>query len=554
MRAALIALLVLSATGSLAQPFELLPDVVIEPRNSFVTRIDTTTLPGRTLLRLSTATANIGEGRLEIRARSVIDATQREVVQRIYRSDGSFSERLAGTFTHHPEHGHFHFDDWTAFGLREIDADGEIGALVAGGAKQSFCLLDLVIHDASNPSFQRPGFYTRCDADVQGITPGWSDLYNFSLPGQWIDVTGLTAGVYWLEAIVDPDDRVLEADETNNSLGRLVAVYPVGIPRDRYEDNDSPASVLAREEGGPDSPNLGLLDAPIEIDDLTMDDLFDYFAFRMERAGGPGDFVRIAAHHETGDIDLAVYAADLTLVGESRGSGGLEQVSLDGLPPGAYFVVVRRFSGTVAGYTLQIDPAGNHPPGIEVLRPEEPGVWVERAFETVSVEWIAWDPDGDATSVSLYLDRDGVLDKQTLPIVAPGSLSGTDGLAYVNTAALALGPWFLYAEVGDGGAVLGDWAPGPIIVYEKGDLDLDGDVDRADLRAAVRIHAGRTRPSARDVVADMDRDGDVDSHDLVRLLAKIREARGRGRDDHRHDDDGRDDRERDDDERDVRRP
>ena len=524
MRAALIATLVLSATASRAQAQELLPDVVIEPQFSFVIRIDTTPLPGRTLLRLSTATANIGEGRLEIRARSVIDATQREVVQRIYRSDGSYSERLAGTFTHHAEHGHFHFDDWTRFGLREIGPDGEIGAVVAGGAKQSFCLLDLVIHDASNPSFRRPGFYTTCGADVQGITPGWSDLYNFSLPGQWIDVTGLPSGVYWLEAIVDPDDRVLEADETNNSAGRLVAVFPEGIPRDRYEDNDSPASVLAREEGGPDSPNLGLLDAPIEIDDLTMDDLLDYFAFRMERAGGPGDFVRIEAHHETGDIDLALYDASLRLTAQSRGPSSLEQISLAGLPPGAYFIVVSRFSGTVPGYTLSIDPAGNHPPGIELLRPEEPGVWVERALETVAVEWIAWDPDGDATSVSLYLDRDRVLDKETLPIVAPGGLSGADGLAYVSTAALALGPWFLYAEVGDGGAVSGDWAPGPLIVYEKGDLDQDGDVDHADLRAVVRIHAGRTRPSDGDVVADMDRDGEVDARDLVLLLAKIREA------------------------------
>src|SRR5512145_1980424 len=131
MRAALASGLLLFATAARAQPADLLPDVVIEPVNSFITRIDTTTLPGRTLLRLSTATANTGVGRLELRARAVIDATRREVVQRIYRSDGSFSERLAGTFTHHPEHAHFHFDGWTEFGLRAIGPDGEIGALVA---------------------------------------------------------------------------------------------------------------------------------------------------------------------------------------------------------------------------------------------------------------------------------------------------------------------------------------------------------------------------------------------------------------------------------------
>jgi hypothetical protein len=525
MRAALVASLMLFATAAPAQPVELLPDIVIEPVNSFVTRIDTTTLAGRTLLRLSTATANVGVGRLELRASAVIDATRREVVQRIYRSDGSFSERLAGTFTHHPAHSHFHFDDWTEFGLYEIEPDGAIGALVAGGAKQSFCLLDLIVHDASNPGFRRPGFYTACAPDVQGITPGWSDLYTFSLPGQWVDVTGLPPGVYWLEAVVDPDDRVLEADETNNALGTLVPVFPTGIPRDRYEENDSFDAVLARQEAGPDSPNLGLLTARTLIDDLSMDDPFDYFAFRMDRAGGPGDFVRIEAHHETGDIDLFVYRADRTLLGQSRGSGGLEQVSLEGAPPGAYFAVVSRFSGTIAGYTLTVDPAGNLPPAIDLLRPGREGTWVERALQTVAVEWIASDPDGDPTRVTLFIDRDGSLDKETLPIVAPGGLAGEDGLAYVNTAALALGAWFVYAEVGDGGAVAGAWAPGPFVVYEKGDLDLDGDVDRADLRSALRILAGRTPPSPSDVAADMDRDGEVDGRDIALLLARSRPER-----------------------------
>jgi hypothetical protein len=529
MRAALAATLLLAAPVARAQPVDLLPDVVVEPGNSFVTRIDTGTLAGRTLLRLSTATANVGAGRLELRARAVIDATRREVVQRIYRSDGSFSERPAGTFTHHPEHDHFHFDEWTEFGLRAVGPDGEIGARVAGGAKQSFCLLDLVVHDASNPGFRRPGFYTTCGADFQGITPGWSDLYNFSLPGQWVDITGLPPGVYWLEATADPDDRVLESDETNNTLGRLVAVFPAGLPRDRYEDNDSFDAVLAREEGGEGSPNLGLLDAPVEIADLTMDDLFDYFAFRMERSGGPGDYVRIEAHHETGDIDLFVYAADRTLVGQSRASGGPDQVSLDGAAPGTYFAVVSRFSGTVPGYTLTIDPAGNLPPTIDLLRPSEPGAWVERALETVAVEWVASDPDGDATRVTLYVDRDGILDKETLPITAPGGLSGADGIAYVNTATLALGPWFVYAEVGDGGALAGAWAPGPFVVYEKGDLDQDGDVDRADHGAAVRVLAGRVQPSDGDVAADMDGDGDVDGRDIALLLAESHHERGRGR-------------------------
>ena len=44
------------------------------------------------------------------------DDTQ-EVLQRIYNSDGSFSEQPVGIFVYHPSHGHIHFEGYAVYRL-----------------------------------------------------------------------------------------------------------------------------------------------------------------------------------------------------------------------------------------------------------------------------------------------------------------------------------------------------------------------------------------------------------------------------------------------------
>ena len=74
------------------------------------------TQPGRTLMRVSTATPNTGAGPLELHGSS----TAPGVSQRIFRADGSYYERFAGNFTFHPGHGHLHFDNWINLHLRTV--------------------------------------------------------------------------------------------------------------------------------------------------------------------------------------------------------------------------------------------------------------------------------------------------------------------------------------------------------------------------------------------------------------------------------------------------
>ncbi len=50
-----------------------------------------------------------------------------------------------------------------------------------------------------------------------GLSVGWGDMYGYSLPGQYIDITGLTAGRYRLKATADLSDWFKEGSESDNS-------------------------------------------------------------------------------------------------------------------------------------------------------------------------------------------------------------------------------------------------------------------------------------------------------------------------------------------------
>src|SRR5690348_12122370 len=77
--------------------------------------IDSTTMPGRILLRLSNGVANIGKGPLELKGGTVHEDGSRDVYQVIYNSWGGKKTRLAGTFQQHPEHHHTHFNNFSLY-------------------------------------------------------------------------------------------------------------------------------------------------------------------------------------------------------------------------------------------------------------------------------------------------------------------------------------------------------------------------------------------------------------------------------------------------------
>lgn len=501
------------AMMAMAQPpQDLLPDLTIWTDKLLDNQIDTTTISGHTLLRLSTGTPNIGAGRLELRGGAVLPNGQ-QVNQRIYRDDATFWERPAGTFTYHQGHAHIHFDGWCRYRLRAKLPNGDPGAILAVGQKTSFCILDLVTYDSSLPGYRNPGYYSGCGSTVQGLTPGMADIYSKGLTDQWVDITGIPDGDYFLEAEVDPDGLILEADETNN-IGRIP--IHVGAPpptqADVYEENDTKAEVDARSEGT-NSPNLGLINAKRVMENLSMQASDpDWFKFRINHTGGSGDYVKIEGLYPGGDIDLRLYNSAGTEIASSLSATNTETISLSGRPAGTYYIQAFPYSGNNPQYRLTVQPSGNLPPLFTLNEPSQM-IYVERSYETFRMSWIATDPENDPMRIGFSMNRSGVLTKGTLPVLGYEAIPAQDLAVNINTAEMAPGRWYFFAGCTDGGITVTKRTPQVVMIYLRGDLDFNNTLNQKDVAMAEEaVHEGRIQRWMV-IVGDMDRDGDFDHDD-----------------------------------------
>ena len=148
--------------------------------------------------------------------------------------------RSAGPLTWHPEHGHFHFENFVLYELRTFGRGrlverGTQGLAVEAG-KASFCLSDT---EPDRPRASRsylggnPTYYCGTPAGFQGISPSWRDSYAPTLSGQYISIDGLPSGRYALVFTVDP---LMKLSESNESDNRTV----IGIEIDREEGRITP--------------------------------------------------------------------------------------------------------------------------------------------------------------------------------------------------------------------------------------------------------------------------------------------------------------------------
>jgi hypothetical protein len=119
----------------------------------------------------------------------------------------------AADFEFSPCHGHFHFEHFASYELRDA-ADRAVGF----GHKQSFCMLDSRRFVGERPR--------RFDCAFQGISVGWGDRYGSELDGQWVDVTDVPPGDYVLVVTVNPDGLLPEIPGGAPNVIRV----PVTIP------------------------------------------------------------------------------------------------------------------------------------------------------------------------------------------------------------------------------------------------------------------------------------------------------------------------------------
>ena len=63
-------------------------------------------------------------------------------------------------------------------------------------------------------------------------------MYGAHLPDQWVNVTDVPSGTYWLEGIVDPLNTILESNESNNFARILINFVNPGLPGTNAPPND----------------------------------------------------------------------------------------------------------------------------------------------------------------------------------------------------------------------------------------------------------------------------------------------------------------------------
>lgn len=169
---------------------------------------------GTTHLQFSTLSWNNGTGPLEIRAGTIDNISgKQEVVQRIYDDNGGYSDVNAGSFVYHADHGHIHFDDYALYTLQPVTANGASNRI---GSKTTFCIMDTTKVNVRIPNASKRAIYKTCNATVQGMSVGWGDRYGYSLPGQFIDITAIDNGEYYLKIETDPKTNILESNEEDN--------------------------------------------------------------------------------------------------------------------------------------------------------------------------------------------------------------------------------------------------------------------------------------------------------------------------------------------------
>lgn len=186
-------------------------------------------------LYFTTKIANLGQGPLIVEGKTV-DTPAGPVTkanQILRRSDGSTCTHDAGTFEFHKSHNHFHVNDFAEYQLRKDDPF--TGPIVARAAKVSFCLIDIEPLRAPFPQRQ---VVANCGVQegVQGISPGWADVYDDFYPDQFIELDlcrtdgGVPPGQYYLLNVANPSGVLLEeSDDLASNAGVISITVPARV-------------------------------------------------------------------------------------------------------------------------------------------------------------------------------------------------------------------------------------------------------------------------------------------------------------------------------------
>ena len=227
---AAVACALVTQTSSAQTVTERLPDLVADaPTNPLLATYSHPDGTTHLLLRFDGYVHNQGAGAFEMRGSQPVGTDMTFTAQRVYRSDGSFFDDTSRDpqiiWEPDDDHNHWHLKNAARYSLWNSDKTAE----VAPAMKVGFCLIDSTRIETNGPSNR---VYTTaannfCGQNeparpsiVEGVSAGWRDLYDRGLAFQWVDVTDVAPGTYYLRSEVDPDNVVRESNETNAATFR----------------------------------------------------------------------------------------------------------------------------------------------------------------------------------------------------------------------------------------------------------------------------------------------------------------------------------------------
>jgi hypothetical protein len=373
-----------------------LPDLIPLTGGGFLSPfIDTTEIPGHNLMRFTTGVGNQGAGPAILTSANSgtnplgqpwvnADGTQ-NVLQAVYSYSGTafgFDHyRQAGRMVWHNGHGHFHLEGYARYRLL-TNVGGNPGPVAirsgfdnqpATGDKVGFCLVNInasFTMTNGQSSTTLPGYdpvgdqshastngqpLTTCGF-TQGIHVGHADVYSSIYDGQWIDVTGVPNGSYFLEVTLDANNVIQETNDANNTV-----VIPVtlnanppagGIQPDRFEPNNDFASAT----------DLGVLGQQTQSGltiHVTNED--DYFKFVAASSGS----YQVKLNIGDRDVNLYLYDNNQALLTSSTSINvgpTTETVNWNFVAGQTYYVRAEGFgsalnpttSGVSSNYALQV--------------------------------------------------------------------------------------------------------------------------------------------------------------------------------------------------------
>jgi Lysyl oxidase len=222
----------------------LLPDLDQAPPSRL--SIVTVRRGGRTLRRLAFASAveNRGQGDLILSGhRPSTRATRITADQLVERVDQASrpvaDQRVNGVgrlrYVRLRDHSHWHLIGFERYELRSVVT----GRLAARDRKSGFCVGNRYAVIAGARRTDRSGqFDENCGKSrpglrrvIEGLSPGWADDYKPNLEGQFLDVTSVPAGRFFLVHRTNVDGRLRESRRGNDAASVLLSLRrPRGAP------------------------------------------------------------------------------------------------------------------------------------------------------------------------------------------------------------------------------------------------------------------------------------------------------------------------------------